>query len=830
MGNRLPALSLSVLLTFVASTAAHAQRLPEKAVALDIPAMPLRDALHTFASQSGLQVVFPPQMTQDFRTAALSGKYTPQQALALLLANTSLRYEVLSSRTVSVVEAASTPADTHPSTYSPSASSEGDAYSADALRLAQASANDAQSDSSVDKRNEEQTQQREPAHLEEVVVTAQKREERLLDVPISVVAISSKELESQNVRSIDDLAFSVPGMAVNSSGTLSRQIEIRGISNILTGNSPLIGMYLDEADVTLETSFQLDLSAFDLQRVEVLRGPQGTLYGEGSAGGTIRFITNSPALDSFGTEANITETFSQYGAPGLRSNVMLNVPEIPGQLGLRITGVVDQGGGWIDVRAANLKNYNGENLVNVRLNELWKPFDQFTVNAWTIIYRNRTPPNVGENPVGTLVPVFGGTIAPTATADYNVSNVTVNYEFQSFHILNSSSYITQEKRLDNLPNSYQVTPPGTPLFYEDFFHHIRDRNFNDELRAASLGTSPWQWTVGAIYKDERNYFDNHYSFSYAGSTPSPVADVGEQDTSWKSWSAFGDTSYKLWDRLTVGAGVRAYREDQTLISGPPPLITQSGKFHSVDPRFYAQFKLSEGVSLYSSAAKGFRSGGFNVLGEPSFGPEDVWTYELGVKTSDLQGHFYADADVFYSKYSNYQILAFLPQQTAIYFNKNAGAATIKGVEADLKWRLNGQWNMGLSGSYLHAVFTSIEPDATADFSVGDRVDGVPKYTFVVSAERDFAVSEKSGFLRLDYQQQGPQEYSVRSLGPWYVNQSDTIHMLNFNSSLNWNEHLRLGFFVENLLNDRGYVTPYGNENDGTRPRPRTFGVEVGFKY
>ena len=168
--------------------------------------------------------------------------------------------------------------------------------------------------------------------LTEIVVTAQKREERLMDVPISVVALSAEQLEERNIIGLDDLAMAVPGLSINSQGSYNRRLFLRGVAND-TGSS-LIGIYLDEADVTSWAYTQLDLRSYDLERVEVLRGPQGTLYGDGSAGGTIRFITKNPQLDHFSMNADVAALFTENGAPGQRIEAMVNVPLIDNVLGV----------------------------------------------------------------------------------------------------------------------------------------------------------------------------------------------------------------------------------------------------------------------------------------------------------------------------------------------------------------------------------------------------------------------------------------------------------------------------------------------------------------
>ena len=780
VSRSLKSFSLAFIFAIAVPQLVHADEL----IRLDIPAQDLGAALREFAKAAHQQIVFDSQRVRGLTSAPLSGNYSIDEALHVLLANTGLS---LSKTTAGVYYV------------------------------------EAKTDGPLDARRD--TRSSPDKGLEEIIVTAQKHEERLIDVPVSVVAITGKEIEERHISSLDDLSFSIPGLAVGSNGSFLRRIEIRGISNAIAGSQSLIGIYLDEADVTLEPTGQLDLSAFDLERVEVLRGPQGTLYGAGSAGGTVRFITNRPALGAFGASVDLIETFSQYGAPGERGNIMLNVPLISDELGLRIAGTFDQGGGWIDVPATNLKNYNGANLVNVRIEGLWRPVEQFTVNATEIIYRNDTPPNLGENPVGILTPFFGGTIPPTVEGSYSVGNLTLNYDFDSFHILNTTSYLHQNRPFANMPVYGQFTPPGTPLTYFNETGYFREKSFNDELRVSSLGSNAWQWTAGVYYKDERDTGDNGATFDASG----PFFDFGSTDLSSKSWSFFGDTSYKLWDRLTLGAGVRTFHNDQVYVNGPPPLTTQSGDFHSVDPRFYAQFKITDEFNLYTSIAKGFRSGGFNSLSQPTYGPEDVWTYELGTKASVLEGHLSVDFDVFHSNYQNYQVQGVYPANPAISYVANGGDVKIDGVEWNAAWRVWGQWSFSLNGDYLNAKFTKIAA-TDANYIVGDPVDFVPKYSFTVGIRRDFSVQNRNGYFRLDYDQQGRETYRLRSIGPWYFGESDVIHMLNFNANLNLSEDFRLGFFADNLINDRGYTDPFGNENGAPRSRPRTFGVEFGFKF
>jgi len=292
----------------------------------------------------------------------------------------------------------------------------------------------------------------------------------------------------------------------------------------------------------------------------------------------------------------------------------------------------------------------------------------------------------------------------------------------------------------------------------------------------------------------------------------------------KSWAVFGDTSYRLTERLTLGAGLRDFQDDQeSTSSAGPTAITQTKTFHSVNPRAYAQFKLTDQVNAYSSAAKGFRSGGFNLLDQPSYGPESVWTYELGSKMSALAGHLSADLAIFYSDYTDYQVVGILPNGPPVGITSNAGSARIKGVEWALTLRPTTQWTLSFDGNYVSSNFYEIEATSSS-YAVGDRLDLFPRYSYTVSAQHGFKWSAREGFARVDYNQQGPMTYRSRRI-PSFYNESDVINMLNLSMGVQWNQSLSLNLFAKNLLDDRGFTDPFSIEDVASRSRSRTYGFE-----
>jgi outer membrane receptor protein involved in Fe transport len=339
-----------------------------------------------------------------------------------------------------------------------------------------------------------------------------------------------------------------------------------------------------------------------------------------------------------------------------------------------------------------------------------------------------------------------------------------------------------------------------------------------------------QWTFGGIYRRARGTIP--YEVSYFGApgpvgTPLPPAFVFQQDSLSKSWAVFGDASYAVTDRFTLGAGLRYFKDDQTFTSG----TTQTGEFDATNPRFYGQYKLSQNASLYASASKGFRSGGFNALNQPSFTPENLWTYELGNKVALAGGRVRLDTAIFYSRYDDYQIYGFvpLPDVGPIGITSNAGSAKIQGTEWLLGWQPTDDWTFNFGGSYVESEFTRITSD-NSSYVEGDPIDGFPEYSFTVSAQRDFELGGRPAFTRVDYTEQDHLTYRNRSIGPWYFSQSAVINMLNLNASVQWNDNLSLGVFGQNQLDDRGYTGVASIEGFAGRSRPRTYGVRFAMSF
>lgn len=662
--------------------------------------------------------------------------------------------------------------------------------------------------------------------LGEVIVTAQKRRQQAFDVPISLVVVGSPELQQRQISNLSDLQFAVPGLFVQSNDA-QRRIQLNGVSNP-NGNGAFVSEYVDEADITpqgFSGNFgygNFDSQTYDLERVEVLRGPQGTLYGEGAMGGTLRFITNKPVLDRFQVDGDTSALFTEDGEPSQRFEAVLNAPLVMNTLGLRFAGEVEHDGGWIDEPVGNLNNINRQNVADGRVEGLWEPSAQFRVSMTQIIHRSSYGLNSGEDASGNFTPTFDLTVAPRGEENFNVSNVTMTYDVHHVQLLSSTTYFDHSLVTDNY---MQVLPYLSGVVYDVDYprYPVGAKDLSQELRLANTAGGAWQWTVGGYYKHYKD--EENYSYYFGNPGPlsmAPLFPFVESELS-KSWSVFADSSYKLFDRLTIGVGARYFKDDEDFVQNTA--ARQRASFTSNDPRVYVQYQLTEQVNTYASAAKGFRSGGFNNAGRPAYGPEQVWTYEAGIKTRSFRDRLSIDADVFVTDYSRYVVTGFLPAAPGLSYSRNAGDARIKGAEADIEWRPVG-WEFELKGDYLDAKFVALTALGTG-FTVGERLPFVSKYMFTGSAQRDFSWNSKETYVRVDYSQVGPQQYQYLG-GP--LQMSDVIHMVNASVGIQWNDNVTLSVFAQNLLNDRGFLDATPLQHLAARSRPRTLGLEMAVRF
>lgn len=279
--------------------------------------------------------------------------------------------------------------------------------------------------------------------VEEVIVTAQKRAERSMDVPMALTVLNSDDLEVRGVRSLQDLSIAVPGLAMRADGPGSLQVFMRGIGN-LAGSEALTSVYMDETPTTLYLWRQLDVRSLDIDHVEVLKGPQGTLYGQGAASGTVRFITRKPVMNRFEGRTEAEISFIDQGDSNEKITAIVNAPLVDDKLAVRIAASSEWGGGWIDQPEAGIKDGNNQDVYNIRGKVLWKPTEAWDILATVVTYRldsvlgldhesaDRTN-NVGIDRARRIRPRIDS---------YELYNLTSTYDFGASSLTSATSYST----------------------------------------------------------------------------------------------------------------------------------------------------------------------------------------------------------------------------------------------------------------------------------------------------------------------------------------------------------------------------------------------------
>ena len=453
------------------------------------------------------------------------------------------------------------------------------------------------------------------AGLEEIVVTADRHVGTVQTTPISITAISGDELQARGITSASELGAETPGISEHNSGPGQTEYEMRGISSA-GGTSPTVGFYLDDVPLTpaaqsLEGKVVIDPNLYDLNRVEVLRGPQGTLYGSSSMGGTIRLITNQPDTHDFAASGQLTGSGTQSGGANYGINAMVNLPLINDQLAVRIVGTDTYTSGWIDrivvnpfplptaggfargnVLAAPVvadhKDVNWEREESVRGSVLWQPVDGLTITP-TLMYQKITQggPNYVDIPPGVSYEAhyqpfdvsepYSDTFTLTTLPikwDFDsieVASITAHYSRNS-HLVQDTSEIGQDflEALIGVPGVSYATA-GPLISYET--DHTGQTS--EEFRLSSTGSAPLQWVAGAFYED----YDAHTVIGTG--TPGPAAQAlltslfgGPSyfnlafENILKQYAGFGEVSYQVGPlKATAGLRYYSYQQNETLTQG-----------------------------------------------------------------------------------------------------------------------------------------------------------------------------------------------------------------------------------------------------------------------
>jgi outer membrane receptor protein involved in Fe transport len=674
----------------------------------------------------------------------------------------------------------------------------------------------------------------------EVLVTAQKYEQRLQDVPLSVTAVTSAELDQRNITAISDLQYSVPGLSSFDYGPGGGNfIQLRGIATTI--GSSTVGQYIDEMPFNGDVAGSvIDVRALDMERVEVLRGPQGTLYGEGSMGGTIRYITRSPDLSGFsgyaeGQVGTVTDGEESYRAEGV-----VNIPIVEDKAGLRLLAAYEQQGGWIDATSLGVEDWNTTDILTLRGKLLVEPTDQTRLSLLVLHQESdQDAQNFGDDRK------TAAAATPYNNDTYTLVNGVVDHDFGPVGVVASLGYLDRhnEAAFDLTPFYLPVLQAPPPLglgLPPGFITSIPFPSVNDqklvtgELRLSSHSQGRFNWTAGGYFRHAESHAVSTVETA-PGSLPFAILDFDQQNES-TSWAGFGEANYQVTPQLNVLVGLRYYEDHRTTDTrnvnfGFPAVDVGEATFTSLNPRFNVRYEFSPDSMVYFNVAKGFRSGGFNATSAgggvvtipPTYDPESLWTYELGTKHQLFDRRLSLEAAVYYNDWKDVQSYFFAPG-SAITVIVNGG--NVSGWGADLSATARPVDGLTLSATY---GWTNLEyTTTTADKFAGDPVDFAVRQSWSASLDyRRPLFGETDGFVRVDYQHASEAQITLRNFAAGQIIAVPARDLVNARVGLDFGKY-EVSLFASNLFDETAPLIdgPFGVISENVEQRPRTIGVNL----
>lgn len=676
--------------------------------------------------------------------------------------------------------------------------------------------------------------------LEEIVVTAQKYAQRLQDVPLSVSAVAGDEINARGATNLEDLQYSIPDLSAFKYGPGVEFIQIRGIASDVGG--PTVGQYIDEMAISGVNSYSLyspDVRLIDMDRIEVLRGPQGTLYGQGSIGGTVRYVTASPSLTEMSGFVEGEGGAISDGGGSYRVNGAVTLPLVQDHLGLRLAGGYERDGGWIDSTTAGLANVNGADIKTGRAKLLLQPGDDLKVS---VLFLHQDIDQNNQN-----FGIGGKTDAAVNTFDnsrYDLINGVVTYDLGSMLVTESIGYLDNhlEDQFDLTPYYLPVLGPllGLPTGYITQIGYpatIDTRTLNDELRLSSQGQGPFHWTAGGFF--QRSDIEND-SLAHTAPAALPFSLLQNEVTSRSAaFSVFAEGTYKITSQLSALVGLRYYRDREsfdadTISFGLPTHDSGRATFHTVNPRFNLNYEFSSTSMVYFNAAEGFRSGGFNLTSAGmgvypiplTYKPDSLWSYEVGTKQQLLERKLELTASVYYNDWREVQSNFFAPG-SAIEVVENGGKVTGWGTDLAVSAHPVAGLTVTASYGWNNLAYRT----QTADKDVGDPVDNAVRESYSASVEyRHLVFGATNGFVRADYQHAGTAQITLRNFN------DDIVHLpehdrVNARLGLDFGRY-QAAIVATNLFNDRHPVIPgpYGVLTENVEESPRMIGLNVTARF
>jgi iron complex outermembrane recepter protein len=696
--------------------------------------------------------------------------------------------------------------------------------------------------------------------LEEILVTAQKYNQKLSETPLSVTALSARDLDALAATQFRDFANTVPGLSFTTNGVGSTQINLRGITSGASV-SPTVGVYVDEVPYGSSTAFAgasqlaLDVGLFDLNRVEVLRGPQGTLYGASTMGGLLKYVTTTPDLQAFGGKARAGLSTTDDGDVNYDVASAVNLPFGSDKAAARLSGFYSHDGGYVDSLGLGEEDVNQSDVYGGRADVLFQPNDKLSVRLNAYLQQiDRDGSSQVAYDLASGKPIDGEleqqTILPQPfEQEYEMYSGTVVYDFGPAELTSVTSYqtLSNDSSADASPlyvpllNFVLPHPPFPTWGATGVNYGISTDKFTQELRLAGTGPTI-DWLIGAFYTDEdSNQTQVVDSFAPDGSPLDiNVAEVTLPST-YEETAGFGTVTWHVTSKVDLAGGLRYSHNDQTYVqNGSGLLIGSSPEANSSEnvTTYLANLRYTANDNLmsYFRFATGYRPGGPNFvgvdpatgepLGNPAFESDELQSYEGGIKAITGDRRYSADIALYLINWDNMQVAS---ARNGVGVVANASTARSTGAEFTLTALPVPELTLLGTFAYIHAKLTDDAPDLGG--LDGDPLPDTPDFAFTMSGDYAFGALGHTGSVGavLRYVDTRVSGFDTNPGSPQYHLPSYATMDLRGSVAIG-PANVRL--FVRNLFNERGQLsaetvlTQLGGPAMVSILQPRTYGVSV----
>jgi len=826
----------------------------------NLPEQSLSEALKAVGQQATTNILFDPKSVENRTAHSLHATLTTKQAIDQLLAGTDLVALQTSADTV-LVEPRNMPGTAsteRPGSVATAASSpaegerEGKTRSSGPFRMAQADQGAAAGAAAVESNGAPHGG---AVQLEEIVVTAQKRSERLIDTPQSVSVLSGEDLNKLGAVQFRDFATTVPGLDFTTTGAGYTQISLRGVTAGFDVGST-VGIYVDDVPYGSSSAFAqggqvaLDVGLFDMDRIEVLRGPQGTLYGASTMGGLIKYVTRSPDTTSFGGLARTGVSTTQDGGISYNAAGAVNTPFLANTAALRASAFYSRDGGYIDNVARAESDINRSGVYGGRLDFLLQPVEGLSIRLTGFLQ------DISRNGEATADyalsghPVFGDLkqfrlVSEPFDQHFRLGSATIGYDFGAAKLTSITSYQTTTTDL-----TYDVSGAyagfckqflGVTCSAVGLPQGLATHKVTQEIRLASGAPGDLEWLLGGFYTHESS--DNAQAFSLIDSAGllSSADLYHELNTSrYEEYAGFLDLTYHITHQFDVSGGVRYSNDRQTFTQNG------SGAFGTTTPASgstenvltylaNARYHLNDNATGYVRFATGYRPGGPNFtlkdpttglpVGPPVFGPDKLKSFEAGIKAETSDRAYSLDLAGYYIDWRDIRFAVAEGKFSGI---ENAGNAKIGGAEL----ALTGRPVQGLTaqGSFAYQDARLSETVPALGGTDGERLPNVPRFTGALNADYVFTSQKLLPTIgtTVRYVTDRMASFDNSFLNAQYRLPAYTTLDLRGGLTLS---SVDLQLYVHNLFDKRGELSSFGaysatGETKLAILQPRTIGIAL----